>query len=659
MSGEEWKLGQTSEHYETGGRGADTVSSGIDDPGGISYGSYQMTSQSPDKHGNVVLGGTVAKFLKSTKYGDEFRGLTPGSKDFGIKWKDVASRDQYFALAQHDYIKKTHYDKLVDNLKDKGIDLTDRGPAVQDALWSTSVQYGPGKTSIFMKGVENKFGNGYDFSRLSDEDIVAAVQDYKADHVKELFPRVRKQRTLDSLKGRAENEKEALLYLAEHGKARDQVGLERADAAIKSIQNSLTTLGYTDAQGRALLPDGNYGPNTRYAIESFQRQSGLEVDGLANQDTLCAIQQRTSVLNPLRDREQPSFDQALPGLPPELQARVLQKAGNGPERTIPGQALPVLQSTHHVGPMPSRGTSPPAAESVRLPPMPPVQQLQPGAQGAAVFVLQEHLRMLNAHDAEGRQIKPDRDYGPRTVQAVENFQMWVGLNPSGSADRTTLDALTAHAQYAQRQQAQGIPKSDHLADNLNPALSNPTRQVATQELDDQDREQQAQQAREQQHQWQIEQDQGRQLERQVRREENETREQPRSEDRRSGALLLFCDVQHPQHALYADVKERLEVRGHALPEDRLHQITAELHTAGFKAGWEGSLDVYNQAAYALDERNLWGGAAKVPLSEPVPPMHASVEAAHHHDQLQASMQAEFAQRQQMERYAPQQGPVLG
>ena len=432
-----------------------------------------------------------------------------------------------------------------------------------------------------------------------------------------------------------------------------------ADPTIKIIQSSLTTLGYADAQGRALIPDGNYGPNTRYAIESFQRQSGLEVNGLANQDTLSAIQQRASVLNPLRDREQPSFDQALPGLPPELQARVLQRASNGPEQTIPGQALPAPQPAHHVGPMSSRGTPPPAAESVRLPPMPPVQQLQPGAQGAAVFVLQEHLRMLNAHDAEGRQIKPDRDYGPRTVQAVENFQMWAGLNPSGSADRTTLDALTAHAQYAQRQQAQGIPKSDHLADNLNPALSNPTRQVATQEIVDEDRELDVQEALDQLHQLQIEIDQGRQLERQVRREENETREQPRGEDRRSGALLLFCDVQHPQHALYADVKERLEVRGHALPEDRLHQITAELHMAGFKAGWEGSLDVYNQAAYALNERNLWGGAAKVPLSEPVPPMHASVEAAHHHDQLQASMQAEFAQRQQMERYAPQQGPVLG
>ena len=158
---------------------------------------------------------------------------------------------------------------------------------------------------------------------------------------------------------------------------------------------------------------------------------------------------------------------------------------------------------------------------------------------------------------------------------------------------------------------------------------------------------------------QIQQGSQREREQQTHLKEEATLEPLRGEHSSSEALRLFSDAQHPQHALYADVKERLEVRGHALPEDRLHQIAAQLHTAGFQAGWEGSLDVYNQAVYALDERNLWGGAAKVPLSEPVPPMHASVEAAHHHDQLQASMQAEFAQRQQMERYAPQRGPMPG
>jgi len=39
-----WHLGQTSTRYETGGRGAGTVSSGQSDHGGVSYGSYQFTT---------------------------------------------------------------------------------------------------------------------------------------------------------------------------------------------------------------------------------------------------------------------------------------------------------------------------------------------------------------------------------------------------------------------------------------------------------------------------------------------------------------------------------------------------------------------------------------------------------------------------------------
>src|SRR5262249_33985356 len=38
-------LGMLSEKYETGGRGPGTMSSGVGDAGGISYGSYEMTSK--------------------------------------------------------------------------------------------------------------------------------------------------------------------------------------------------------------------------------------------------------------------------------------------------------------------------------------------------------------------------------------------------------------------------------------------------------------------------------------------------------------------------------------------------------------------------------------------------------------------------------------
>lgn len=343
MSGKDWELGQTSKHYETGGRGASTVSSGIDDPGGVSYGSYQMTSQVKTKEGAVIVGGTVAAFVKSSKYADDFAGLTPGSADFSAKWKELAKSDTSFAQEQHDYIKRTHYDKLVDRLEGKGLDLTSRGPAVQDALWSTAVQYGPGSdkrpggSGVFLKGLEEKFGKGYDVSKLSDKEIVSAVQDYKAAHVKELFPRVEKQKTLDSLKNRAENEKADLVKLADLDKtvtqseatpsSRHKAPADKAPSdlhaqdggilkrhehgpAVKELQDKLASLGYMEAKDAI----GTYGPKTEAAVEKYQRDSGLKsVDGKAGSETLASINgamQRQQGVDQLR-RADPLFDQAV------------------------------------------------------------------------------------------------------------------------------------------------------------------------------------------------------------------------------------------------------------------------------------------------------------------------------------------------------------
>ena len=63
-----WVLGSLSSKYETGGRGPGTVSSGIGDAGGVSYGSYQMTSR--------PRGGTVARFVAAPPSGGA-AGLPP------------------------------------------------------------------------------------------------------------------------------------------------------------------------------------------------------------------------------------------------------------------------------------------------------------------------------------------------------------------------------------------------------------------------------------------------------------------------------------------------------------------------------------------------------------------------------------------------------
>jgi murein DD-endopeptidase MepM/ murein hydrolase activator NlpD len=132
------ELGKLSAKYETGGRGPGTVSSGAGDPGGVSYGSYQMASKM----------GVPARFVTQAgfRWLQDFQNLTAGTSPFTAVWKRIASEQpDAFQEAQHAYIKKTHYDLLVAKiLGDDKLDVNTRSGALQNVVWSTAVQHGPG-----------------------------------------------------------------------------------------------------------------------------------------------------------------------------------------------------------------------------------------------------------------------------------------------------------------------------------------------------------------------------------------------------------------------------------------------------------------------------------------------------------------------------------
>ena len=141
-------LGTLSAKYETGGRGPGTVSTGSGDPGGVSYGSYQMATKT----------GTVASFVSGSDFPwrDSFKSLQPGTPPFTAKWKEIAaSETDRFQECQHGYIKKTHFDVLVaQTLSENGLDITQRHHALQDAVWSTAVQHG-GKCAVIRRALAN------------------------------------------------------------------------------------------------------------------------------------------------------------------------------------------------------------------------------------------------------------------------------------------------------------------------------------------------------------------------------------------------------------------------------------------------------------------------------------------------------------------------
>ncbi len=227
-----------------------------------------------------------------------------------------------------------------------------------------------------------------------------------------------------------------------------------------------------------------------------------------------------------------------------------------------------------------RDTPPPPIEPSVLSPLPTTQTLEPGDRSAAVQALQQHLQLLGTTDRHGQKIRDDREYGDRTREAVEQFQLWTGREPTGVADPDTLKALQSQVQFAQRQRAQGIVVAPdaHLAERLAPAA--PDRTDAA-------------------------------MERAV-------------QGRDYAGQMPFSHPQHPQHALYADVQRRFQAKGHDLSEEQLSALTGQMHVGGYKPGWPGDVAVYKGKAVVASEY-LTHQMMSVELQAPAPSVQETMQ----------------------------------
>jgi hypothetical protein len=161
----EKQLGSLSDKYESGNRGPATVSTGVGDPGGVSYGTYQLASKI----------GRADEFVKK-HYPDEFKGLKGGTEEFTKRWKELAEKDaDGLRKKEHQFIRETHYDPQAAKLaKDLKLDVTKRSAAFRDVVWSTAVQHGP-NTDVIVVAAKSLLSEGKKLDDVSDEALVKAV----------------------------------------------------------------------------------------------------------------------------------------------------------------------------------------------------------------------------------------------------------------------------------------------------------------------------------------------------------------------------------------------------------------------------------------------------------------------------------------------------
>lgn len=132
-------LGELSARYESNGNPG-TISDGWGDPGGKSYGTYQLSS-------NAGSLGEYVDWLQKKGYwfGAELAKHTLTSAEFDAAWKWLANSDnaEDFAKSQHDYIAYAYYEPAVRALARAGFNIENHNEVMKDVVWSRSVQYGP------------------------------------------------------------------------------------------------------------------------------------------------------------------------------------------------------------------------------------------------------------------------------------------------------------------------------------------------------------------------------------------------------------------------------------------------------------------------------------------------------------------------------------
>lgn len=154
------ELGSLSEFYESGGKWPDAING--DDKGKPSFGTYQLRADSLRDFAqeNGISGNHEETFSAWSE--SEF------AKNWKAKVAEIGKEE--FQKLEHAFIKKTHFDVLAAK---SWFDVSKSSMIVQNVIWSTAVQHGPG-TSIIQDAVHNIW-NFEPWDKVSEETLIKEI----------------------------------------------------------------------------------------------------------------------------------------------------------------------------------------------------------------------------------------------------------------------------------------------------------------------------------------------------------------------------------------------------------------------------------------------------------------------------------------------------
>lgn len=272
------ELGILSKKYEAPG-GVGTVSTGVGDPGGVSYGSWQLSTNA----------GTLGAYLKDTpEYAKFFGNAKPGSPEFTQRWKEIAKADpKGFEKSQHDFLYKKNFKGVLDYATSKGMDTSSR--TIQNVLWSQAIQHGlKGNKTIINDALK-------DVDPKNNEEVIKAIYQSRSNYVGSLRM---DGRTKASCLKRYKNEgADALAMLQSDTKAtpedtsdssksdtisetKPQVSTSRGDtnASKTSSNNQRNTVTVKEEAAKTAKETINNNINTRSSTNNTSAQESKEED---------------------------------------------------------------------------------------------------------------------------------------------------------------------------------------------------------------------------------------------------------------------------------------------------------------------------------------------------------------------------------------------